>query len=70
MNFDTAVNNGNEGLYWLSEIKRLSPATPVVLFTAYADIAIAVRGMKENGGTLTLMSTSPATFAITLPRPQ
>lgn len=48
MNFDTAVNNGNEGLYWLREIKRIAPSTPVVLFTAYADIAIAVKGMKEG----------------------
>lgn len=46
MNFNAAVNTGNEGLYWLSEIKRLSPQTAVVLFTAYADVALAVEGMK------------------------
>lgn len=48
MNFDTDINTGNEGLYWLSEIKRLSPDTEVVLFTAYADIALAVEGMKRG----------------------
>lgn len=46
MNFRSAINNGNEGLFWLREIKRLAPATSVVLFTAYADVALAVEGMK------------------------
>lgn len=46
MNFRSTINNGNEGLFWLREIKRLSPATSVVLFTAYADVALAVEGMK------------------------
>lgn len=46
MNFRSSINNGNEGLFWLREIKRLSPATSVVLFTAYADVALAVEGMK------------------------
>lgn len=46
MNFRATVNTGNEGLYWLREIKKLSPETSVVLFTAYADVALAVEGMK------------------------
>lgn len=46
MNFHAAINTGNEGLYWLREIKRLSPQTAVVLFTAYADVALAVEGMR------------------------
>lgn len=48
MNFTSGINNGNEGLYWLHEIQRLRPKTPVVLFTAYADIDLAVRGIKEG----------------------
>ena len=48
MNFTDALNSGNEGLYWLHEIKRMHPALPVVLFTAYADIDLAVRGIKEG----------------------
>ena len=48
MNFASPVTNGNEGLYWLSEIRRLSPSTPVVLFTAYADVPLAVQGLKEG----------------------
>ena len=46
MNFKTGINNGNEGLFWLQRIKQISSETPVVLFTAYADIALAVEGMK------------------------
>ena len=48
MNFHTDINTGNEGLYWLSEIKKRSPETEVVLFTAYADIQLAVEGMKRG----------------------
>ena len=48
MNFNDVLNSGNEGLYWLREIKRMTPALPVVLFTAYGDIDLAVRGIKEG----------------------
>ena len=48
MNFETDINTGNEGLYWLSEIKKYFQGVEVVLFTAYADIALAVEGMKRG----------------------
>ncbi len=48
MNFHTDINTGNEGLYWLSEIKKRCPDIGVVLFTAYADIQLAVEGMKRG----------------------
>ena len=48
MNFTDALNSGNEGLYWLREIKRICPSLPIVLFTAYGDISLAVRGIKEG----------------------
>ena len=48
MKFETDINTGNEGLYWLSELKHDFPETEVVLFTAYADIALAVEGMKRG----------------------
>ncbi|MDR2811317.1 MAG: sigma-54 dependent transcriptional regulator [Tannerellaceae bacterium] len=48
MNFSAGINTGNEGLFWLSEIKKHHPTLPVVLFTAYADIGVAVRGIKEG----------------------
>ena len=48
MNFNTSINTGNEGLYWAGEIKQMMPEVEVVLFTAYADIALAVEGMKRG----------------------
>ena len=48
MNFHTDVNTGNEGLFWTGEIKKMAPDTEVVLFTAYADIELAVEGMKRG----------------------
>ncbi len=48
MNFHTDINTGNEGLYWAGELKKMAPEVEVVLFTAYADIALAVEGMKRG----------------------
>ena len=48
MNFNTDINTGNEGLFWLSEIRKAYPDQRVVLFTAYADISLAVEGMKRG----------------------
>lgn len=48
MNFTAGINSGNEGLFWLHEIKKVNPHIPVVLFTAYADIDLAVKGIKEG----------------------
>ena len=48
MNFSAGINTGNEGLFWLSEIKKEDASIQLVLFTAYADIDLAVRGIKEG----------------------
>ena len=48
MNFNTSINTGNEGLFWVGEIKKMAPEIEVVLFTAYADIQLAVEGMKRG----------------------
>lgn len=48
MNFSAGINTGNEGLFWLSEIKKVDPEIPVVLFTAYADIELAVKALKQG----------------------
>ena len=55
MNFTSGINSGNEGLFWLHEIKKLRPVLPVVLFTAYADIDLAVKGIKEGATDLSLI---------------
>ncbi len=48
MNFTLGVNTGNEGLFWLRTIRKHHPETPVVLLTAYADVNLAVKGLKNG----------------------
>ncbi len=48
MNFTSGINSGNEGIYWLARIKETDPTIQVVLFTAYGDIDLAVKGIKEG----------------------
>jgi DNA-binding NtrC family response regulator len=48
MNFSLGLNTGREGLFWLEQIKKMHPQIPVVLFTAYGDIELAVRGVRNG----------------------
>ncbi|WP_179374285.1 sigma-54-dependent transcriptional regulator [Winogradskyella wichelsiae] len=48
MNFNGLVNTGNEGIFWLNKIRQQKPETSVILMTAYADIDLAIRGLKEG----------------------
>ena len=48
MNFSLGVNSGQEGLFWLRAIRKHHPDVPVVLLTAYADISLAVKGLKNG----------------------
>jgi two-component system response regulator HydG len=48
MNYSAGINTGNEGLFWLSEVKKEYPDLPVVLFTAYAEIDLAVTALKNG----------------------
>ena len=48
MNFTLGVNSGQEGLFWLRAIHKQHPQTPVVLLTAYADVNLAVKGLKNG----------------------
>lgn len=48
MNFISAVNTGNEGLFWLKRIKELKSDASVIMITAYGDIDLAVRSLKEG----------------------
>ncbi|MEL6193173.1 MAG: sigma-54 dependent transcriptional regulator [Bacteroidota bacterium] len=48
MNFTSGFTSGKEGLRWLKKIKKISPETQVILMTAFGDVQLAVRGMKEG----------------------
>lgn len=48
MNFTAGFTSGKEGLRWLKKIRKAAPDTHVVLMTAYGDIGLAVKAMKEG----------------------
>ena len=48
MNFTAGINSGNEGIYWLNEIKKTDPTIEVVMFTAYGDVELTVKALKQG----------------------
>ncbi len=48
MNFSAGVNTGNEGLFWLKEIRKKTPNTSVIMMTAYGAVDLAVEALKEG----------------------
>ncbi len=48
MNFSAGINSGNEGIYWLREIQKYDPSISVIMITAYGDIELAVKAVKEG----------------------
>lgn len=48
MNFNGLVNTGNEGIFWLNKIKKQKAEIDVILITAYGDIDLAIRSLKEG----------------------
>ncbi|WP_445710408.1 sigma-54-dependent transcriptional regulator [Flavobacterium sp.] len=48
MNYRIGFEDGKEGLYFLKEIKKLSPKTVVILMTAFGKVETAVEGLKSG----------------------
>lgn len=48
MNFTSSIHTGNEGLFWLREIKKIKQSVEVIMITAYGDIDLAVSSLKEG----------------------
>ncbi len=48
MNFNSSINTGNEGLFWLKKIKEARSKASVIMITAYGDIDLAIRSLKEG----------------------
>ncbi len=48
MNFNSSINTGNEGLFWLKKIREFKSDASVIMITAYGDIDLAVRSLKEG----------------------
>lgn len=54
MNFKAGINTGNEGIFWLREIKKKYPHLEVVMITAYGDIELAVKALKDGAADFVL----------------
>lgn len=48
MNFNSSINTGNEGIFWLNKIREFKSSASVIMITAYGDIDLAVRSLKEG----------------------
>ncbi len=48
MNFNGLINTGNEGIYWLNKIKEIDKEVAIILITAYGDLDLAIRSLKEG----------------------
>ena len=48
MNFTSGSNSGEEGFYWLQQMRQLQPDTVVVMMTAFGDVDTAVRAIKQG----------------------
>ena len=66
MNFTAGINTGNEGFYWLSRILELDPDAVVILITAYGDVELAVRAIKEGASDFVLKPWEPDKLISTL----
>ena len=48
MNFTQDMTSGKEGFFWLNEILKIDPTSVVILITAYGDVEMAVKAVKEG----------------------
>ncbi|MGI4729609.1 MAG: sigma-54-dependent transcriptional regulator [Janthinobacterium lividum] len=48
MNFNSSINTGNEGLFWLNKTREFKSDAAVIMITAYGHIDLAVRCLKEG----------------------
>ncbi len=48
MNFSKDITSGKEGFYWLTQILEKDPDAVVILITAFGDVEMAVKALKEG----------------------
>jgi DNA-binding NtrC family response regulator len=66
MNFAMGETSGNEGIFWLNEIKKNDPLLPIILITAYGDIELAVKAIREGATDFITKPWDPEKLIITL----
>jgi DNA-binding NtrC family response regulator len=48
MNFSKDITSGKEGFYWLNQILEKDPNAVVILITAFGDVEMAVKALKDG----------------------
>jgi two-component system, NtrC family, response regulator HydG len=48
MNYNSSMNTGNEGIFWLRKIRQIDSEVAIIMITAYGDIDLAVKSVKEG----------------------
>jgi DNA-binding NtrC family response regulator len=48
LNYTAGATNSKEGFEWLSRILEIDPGAVVIMITAYGDVELAVRALKEG----------------------
>ena len=66
MNFATGDTSGNEGIFWMNEIRKSKALLPIILITAYGDIELAVKAVKEGATDFITKPWEPEKLIITL----
>lgn len=66
MNYATGDTSGNEGIFWMNEIRRSKPQLPIILITAYGDIELAVKAVKQGATDFITKPWEPEKLIITL----
>ena len=66
MNFVMGETSGNEGIFWLNEIKKRDPLLPVILITAYGDIELAVKAIRKGAFDFISKPWDPEKLIVTL----
>lgn len=66
MNFATGETSGNEGIFWMNEIRKTNAHIPIILITAYGDIELAVKAVKEGATDFITKPWEPEKLIITL----
>jgi len=66
MNFKPGDSSGNEGIFWLKEILKMDPHAVVIMITAYGDIELAVKAIKQGATDFIPKPWDPEKLLITL----
>jgi DNA-binding NtrC family response regulator len=50
------MNTGNEGIYWMNKVLETHPDASIILITAYGDVELALRAIREGASDFVLKS--------------